>query len=94
MLGLRVVNLRLLRGRKDRIKRRARRVLISRVSMMTMFSRCSGRKKSMEDLRVHCQQFSSVSIYLVVEGLLEPYILGAWFLERFSDAIRSRLIGR
>jgi gag-polyprotein putative aspartyl protease len=48
--------------------------------------------KGMEDLRLYCRQYSSVSEHLVDESILDRYTQGCWFLEGLPTAVRRKLI--
>ena len=46
----------------------------------------------MEDLRLYCRQFSSVSEYLIGENTLDKYTQGYWFLEGLPATVQQKLI--
>lgn len=48
--------------------------------------------KGIEDLRLYCRQYSSISEHLVDEGTLDRYTQGCWFLEGLPTAVRRKLI--
>ncbi len=48
--------------------------------------------KTVDELRVYCRQYHSISAYLVEKGTLEKYIQAVWFLEGLPDAIRTKVI--
>ncbi len=48
--------------------------------------------KMVDELRVYCCQYYSISVYLVEKGTLEKYIQVVWFLEGLPDAIRIKVI--
>jgi len=48
--------------------------------------------KGMEDLRLYCRQYSSISEHLVGENVLDRYTQGCWFLEGLPTAVRRKLI--